>query len=113
MTKEHFFLVNGFSNFFWGWGGEDDDMFERIQYHNLNISRYSPEIARYTMLSHGKALPNPERFEVRRNGSDRYSTDGLNSLNYTRLDLQMKPLYTHIAVDLSSMHLLFQNKTVV
>ena len=26
MTKEHFFRVNGFSNIFWGWGGEDDDM---------------------------------------------------------------------------------------
>ncbi|VVC36779.1 Hypothetical protein CINCED_3A013088 [Cinara cedri] len=26
IRPEHFFLVNGYSNLFWGWGGEDDDM---------------------------------------------------------------------------------------
>jgi N-terminal domain of galactosyltransferase len=28
-TPEHFELVNGFSNQYYGWGGEDDDMFNR------------------------------------------------------------------------------------
>jgi len=27
--KEHFNLINGFSNKFFGWGGEDDDLYER------------------------------------------------------------------------------------
>jgi hypothetical protein len=26
MTPEHYKMTNGFSNSFWGWGGEDDDM---------------------------------------------------------------------------------------
>lgn len=26
IRPEHYFLVNGYSNLFWGWGGEDDDM---------------------------------------------------------------------------------------
>ena len=30
MTVEHFRQVNGFSNMFWGWGGEDDDMSNRF-----------------------------------------------------------------------------------
>lgn len=26
LTKDQFFQVNGFSNAYWGWGGEDDDL---------------------------------------------------------------------------------------
>ena len=28
-SREHFKLINGFSNKFWGWGGEDDDLYKR------------------------------------------------------------------------------------
>lgn len=61
ITKEHFKLLNGFSNSFWGWGGEDDDMSNRIRYHHLFISRYPLTIARYTMLTHKKDKPSPNR----------------------------------------------------
>lgn len=102
MTKDQFYAVNGFSNSFWGWGGEDDEMYNRIQYHNMSMYKYSPEVARYTMLSHKKASANPERFNLLKNGSERYSTDGLNSLNYKLLDIQLKLLYTHITVELTN-----------
>ena len=29
MTTEQMLSINGFSNLFWGWGGEDDDMVKR------------------------------------------------------------------------------------
>ena len=100
MTAEHFVKVNGFSNLFWGWGGEDDDMASRIRYHKLIISRYPPSVARYTMLAHKKARPNPNRYRVMRNGAKRSRVDGLSNLKYKRLDIQLKTLYTHILVDI-------------
>jgi hypothetical protein len=30
LTPEQYKQINGFSNFFWGWGGEDDDMSTRF-----------------------------------------------------------------------------------
>lgn len=61
MSREQFRLVNGFSNVYWGWGGEDDDMANRIKAHNLHISRYPSNIARYKMLTHKKEKANPKR----------------------------------------------------
>ena len=29
ISPEHFARVNGFSNHFYGWGGEDDDFYQR------------------------------------------------------------------------------------
>jgi hypothetical protein len=43
--------VNGFSNLFWGWGGEDDDMANRLRIKKLFISRYPANIARYPSFS--------------------------------------------------------------
>ena len=46
MTVKDFQKVNGFSNRYWGWGGEDDDLRKRIQHLGLEITRYSPKVAR-------------------------------------------------------------------
>ena len=37
--------LNGFPNNFWGWGGEDDDMSNRLRQKKLYISRYPANIA--------------------------------------------------------------------
>jgi len=31
-STEHFQLINGFSNQFFGWGGEDDNLYDRLVY---------------------------------------------------------------------------------
>ncbi|MGH0186593.1 UNVERIFIED_CONTAM: hypothetical protein FKN15_022064 [Acipenser sinensis] len=52
MTREQFSKVNGFSNTYWGWGGEDDDLRIRVELQRMKIVRPSPEVARYTMIFH-------------------------------------------------------------
>lgn len=101
LTTEQMQKVNGFSNEFWGWGGEDDDMSNRIKYHGFTVSRYSEKIARYTMMKHTKDKPNPDRYNKLYKGKTRYKTDGLNSLKYKVLKVEEKTLYTWVLVELT------------
>ncbi|XP_016837521.1 beta-1,4-N-acetylgalactosaminyltransferase bre-4 [Nasonia vitripennis] len=94
MTTEHFRLVNGFSNVFWGWGAEDDDMANRIKARGLHISRYPANIARYKMLTHKKEKANPKRYEFLKTGKKRFLTDGLSNLQYEILVKKKPKLYT-------------------
>ncbi|XP_059607773.1 beta-1,4-N-acetylgalactosaminyltransferase bre-4 [Phlebotomus argentipes] len=100
MTTKQFRAVNGFSNSFWGWGGEDDDMSNRLKHVGFHIARYPINIARYTMLTHKKEKANPKRYEKLVTGSKRFETDGLNSLKYTVKDIRKKPLYTWILAEI-------------
>jgi hypothetical protein len=108
LSTNDFLRVNGFSNSFWGWGGEDDQLYQRVKLQNLNVTRAFDEqqqpplihLARYKTLSHKKATPNPDRMQVIRAGPGRFKTDGLVDLRYKRLDFQFKPLYTAVLVDI-------------
>ncbi|XP_035226531.1 beta-1,4-N-acetylgalactosaminyltransferase bre-4-like [Stegodyphus dumicola] len=102
LTKKHMEIVNGFSNEFWGWGGEDDDMSNRIRHHGLKISRYSPKIARYTMLKHKKDEPNPDRYNKLYKGKYRFKKDGLSNLQYKLIDVVLKKLYTWVLVEIEA-----------
>ncbi|XP_069140938.1 beta-1,4-galactosyltransferase 7-like [Argopecten irradians] len=38
MRREHYKQVNGMSNEFWGWGGEDDEFAQRILFNGLKVT---------------------------------------------------------------------------
>lgn len=59
ITPEQFESVNGYSTDYWGWGGEDDDLTERVLMAGYQIARYPFHIGRYTMLKHRTAKGNP------------------------------------------------------
>ncbi|XGW05300.1 hypothetical protein V3C99_016014 [Haemonchus contortus] len=104
LTKDQFDKTNGFSNRYWGWGGEDDDMYNRVIYAGYKVDRYNETVARYTMIKHEhepKANPiNPCRYKLLEHTKDDWKGDGLNSLKYKILNITSKPLFTHILVDL-------------
>ena len=101
MTVKQFKTVNGFSNSFWGWGGEDDDMSNRLKHVGYHIARYPVNIARYTMLTHKKEKANPKRYEKLSIGAKRYDIDGLNSLKYKVHKIEKKILYTLILTEIN------------
>lgn len=106
LTTIDFREINGFSNAYWGWGGEDSDLFRRVKFHNLTSTRTFDgypslvHLARYTSLSHQKAEPNLNRFTVLAESINRIRLDGLVDLTYRRLDFQLKPLYTSVLVEI-------------
>lgn len=102
MSTQDFAIVNGYSNGFWGWGGEDDDLYNRVTLHNLTITHPFPaKMARYTALNHQRAKPNSDRFLALNRSTELRSVDGLADLNYRTIRMKLEPLYTHILVDLT------------
>lgn len=104
-NREHFILVNGFSNQYYGWGGEDDDMYYRILARNLTFVRFPETIARYTMIKHDLDAGNPmnrERLKLlyNKNRERIYTEDGLNSVRYSLRKTESRPLYTWLYVEL-------------
>lgn len=100
ILKTQFLDVNGFSNKFYGWGGEDDDFYKRVTRNGTKICRFEESISRYTMLPHKKEVPNEDRYFYLSTGDKRYESDGLNSLTYSVKRFQYEPLYSHVIVDL-------------
>ncbi|XP_039251674.2 beta-1,4-galactosyltransferase 2-like [Styela clava] len=103
LSKEHMEAINGFSNEFWGWGGEDDDVYNRLNIKGFKIIRYPMNIARYKMITHKHEKgneANPRRFEMIRKTRLTYQKDGLNSIQYKVLSVEQQPLYTNVTVDI-------------
>lgn len=99
ISSETFVHINGFSNLFQGWGGEDDDLYARLVNKNYKIIRFHPSIAQYTMLKHSRESPNPDRIDYLKKGYLRFETDGLNSLVYREVAVNKNSLYTNLLVE--------------
>ncbi|XP_016891438.1 beta-1,4-galactosyltransferase 5 isoform X2 [Cynoglossus semilaevis] len=102
LTVEQFRKINGFPNAFWGWGGEDDDLWNRVQLANLTVSRPPRELGRYMSIQHHHRgeVQFLGRFSLLRHSKERQRVDGLNNLNYSPL-VSKRLLYTNISVSLS------------
>ena len=103
--KEHFLSVNGFTNLFWGWGGEDDDLYFRVRRKGLRLNRPDAKIARYKMNHahhNGLRVFSPEHMAATMKKAINMHVDGLNSirsLNYT-VTITEHDLYTLVSINL-------------
>lgn len=102
LSREQFFKVNGFSNNYWGWGGEDDDLRLRVELHRMKIIRPKPDVGKYTMIFHTRDPGNEVnigRMKLLHQVSQVWRTDGLNSCVYKLLSMDYNPLYINITVN--------------
>ena len=95
-TKEDYEIVNGFSNSFWHKGGEDDNMFDRVNDANRDLFRQETPDSKFTHIKHenvhwsGDKLEGPFVINGKRVGSGEFgklarkheATDESNSSNY-------------------------------
>ncbi|XP_065262124.1 beta-1,4-galactosyltransferase 1 [Emys orbicularis] len=105
LNKEQFVKINGFPNNYWGWGGEDDDIYNRLFFKGMRISRPDAVIGKCRMIRHSrdhKNEPNPQRFDRIAHTRETMNSDGLNTLSYKVVKTEKYPLYTKITVDVGS-----------
>lgn len=104
LSKQQYLTINGFSNSYWGWGGEDDDIANRVVLRGMSISRPNSLLGRYRMIRHGRDAHNeadPERFNKVINTRLTMDKDGINSLKYTVMKIERDKLFTLITVDIN------------
>lgn len=89
--KDTFKSVNGFSNMYWGWGAEDDDLLFRCRNKNVEIER---RFGKYLSLPHEKSKndvlyeKNWRYFQKQiesKKGIKIMEQDGISSLDYTKV----------------------------
>ncbi|KAK0420029.1 hypothetical protein QR680_014468 [Steinernema hermaphroditum] len=103
LTLEQMVKMNGFSNEYWGWGGEDNDMYKRVHLAGYAIHRDSTEIARYKMIKHDHDEGNPInkcRYQLLRQTKRRWRIDGLSDMAYSLVSTTRNRLFTSITVEL-------------
>lgn len=94
-NNQDFISLDGYSNFFWGWGGEDDEMYKRCN------GNYDRRDCTFRSLPHARKIdPNLHKANIGRVNKDRPDNDGLGFLDYELKDANVLSGYHHIKVSL-------------
>jgi hypothetical protein len=98
-SAKTFYMVNGYSNNYWGWGGEDDDMLLRCEKVGVRIEWRR---GRFESLNHAhncEPRTHKKNCDYLVSGYD-HTTDGLNTLEYAINNRVHFGGYTKITVDI-------------
>ncbi|CAF0831378.1 unnamed protein product, partial [Rotaria sordida] len=103
LTFDMYKTLNGFSNLYWGWGGEDDDLALRLIQQRMCIVRPIYELAIYTGLPHPRGPRNNARFGLLTWSTLRLRTDGYAQIeSLTRIiDIHQTLTVTYLKLDVN------------
>lgn len=121
LTFDMYKTLNGFSNLYWGWGGEDDDLALRLIQQRMCVIRPNYELAIYTgkknksslnildvyffiAFPHPRGSRNNARFSLLTWTTVRFKTDGyaqIKSLTQI-IDIHQTSTVTHLKVDVNA-----------
>ncbi|XP_047992575.1 beta-1,4-N-acetylgalactosaminyltransferase bre-4-like isoform X2 [Leguminivora glycinivorella] len=99
VTVEQFANANGYSNGYWGWGGEDNDLYYRLIASGYTISQYGSAVARYKALQHSRMPRNHRRYRLLLQTMKAFQMDGLSTLEYRLVSKTQHKLFTKIVVN--------------
>ena len=104
-TKWAFLKANGWSNRYFGWGGEDNDFFSRLHVVKNRMRKRCRDFGRYRSLldghrrSQGKA---DNRFPIMRDSNILQQHEGLPTVRYRLLQRTAEKSHAHVSVELWS-----------
>ncbi|CAH1784053.1 unnamed protein product [Owenia fusiformis] len=100
VSKLHYYMANGFSNNYWGWGKEDDEFWLRMQVKRINIHySYDSDNAEYVILPHqNDTIKHSQDVPQFRILEKTLSLNGINTLQYTMRKIIKEPLFTRFDV---------------
>ena len=91
--KQVFYSINGYSNNFWGWGGEDDESLNRVKQKGLLVDR------RQCVFECSDHKRDYSHSETNAKLIDKInSNDGLSSLEYKEISRTVNKNITHVKV---------------
>ena len=105
LTKDQFQKINGYSNEYWGWGCEDDDMFIRVVHSCVGLEHAMHKNAHYKMIYHPHDRENSinsNRFYKLIHAKERQYIDGYKQVGglYKVVSVEeQEHLYTNITID--------------
>jgi hypothetical protein len=103
--RTSFRKINGFSNEYWGWGLEDDDLRERCKTYGVTITHR--EGGKFDSLPHPKHENDPSKealdsYHKRAGLPSAIATDGLSTCVYSLVDSKAGAFTTWLLVDVGA-----------
>lgn len=109
LTREQFERINGYSNEYWGWGCEDDDMFIRVVHSCVGLEHVLNKFAHYKMIYHPhdkENSMNSNRFSKLIHAKERQYIDGYHQAAKFYKVVEVTPTdysYTNITINVGTL----------